>query len=63
MLSKVFELCHSQRFELLFKVDKHLFGFVSEMVCLKAIFSLEILSNYFKKRSSLIFKAALDAST
>ena len=61
-MSKVFELCLSQCLKLLFKVDELQFGFVSGMGCQKALFSLETVSNYFTKRGSPVFMAALDAS-
>jgi exonuclease III len=62
MFSKVFELCISQHLEWLFKVDELQFGFVSGMGCQKALFSLETVTNYFTKRGSPVFMAALDAS-
>ena len=61
MFSKVVELCLNQRLELLFKVDELQFGFVSGMGCLKAIYSLETVPNYFTKRGRSAFMAAPDA--
>ena len=59
MFLKVFELCISQRLELMFKGGELQFGFVSGMGCQKAIFSFEIASNYLTKRSISVFMAAL----
>ena len=62
MFSKDFELCLSQRLELLFKDYDLQFGFVSGKGCQKTIFNLETVSNYFTKRGSSVFMTPLDAN-
>jgi len=61
-ISKVFELCDSDKFCAFFTSHHLQFGFKKKMGCQNAIFALQQATNYFVQRGSTVYMSALDAS-
>ena len=60
VISKVFELCASDKFYAFFASHHLQFGFKKNMGCQNAIFTLQ--QNYFVQRGSTVYMSALNAS-
>ena len=56
------DICLFSRLESYLKVDELQFGFAPNKGCQKALFTLEIVVNYFKDRGSLVYVASQDVS-
>ena len=62
VISKVFELCITNKFKDLLCSHPLQFGFKKGSGCQNAIFTMQQCINYFTQRGSTVFISALDAS-
>ena len=62
VISKVFELCITNKFKNLLCSHLLQFGFKKSSGCQNAIFTMQQCINYFTQRGSTVFISALDAS-